>query len=95
MGGTKKQSRVKRKITFHESGFEDFIFWSKNNLKMLKKIIELIEDIKKHPFEGLGKPEALKHNFKGAWSRRINQEHRLVYIITENEIGILACRFHY
>ncbi len=86
---------MKRKITFHQKGFEDFVFWSKTDLRMLKKIIELIDDAQKHPFEGLGKPEALKHHFKGAWSRRINAEHRLIYIITENEIGIINCRFHY
>jgi toxin YoeB len=84
-----------RKIIFHKQAFDDFLFWSKNDLKVVKKIIELINDIQKHPFEGLGKPEALKHGFKGAWSRRITDEHRLIYLITDTDIGIIACRFHY
>ena len=64
-------------------------------VKIVKKIFELIEDIQKTPFEGIGKPEPLKHQLKGAWSRRISLEHRLVYLITDYEIVILACRHHY
>ena len=68
-----------RKIIFSENAFEDMLFWSVNDLKLLKKIFQLIEAIRKDPFEGLGKPEALKFEYRGYWSRRINEEHRLIY----------------
>ncbi len=84
-----------RDVLFEESAFEDLQFWAKNDLKMMKKIIELIADIQKTPFAGIGKPEALKHNYKGFWSRRINDEHRLVYTVSDTEIIIAACRYHY
>lgn len=82
-------------LLFENTAFEDLHFWSKNDLKLLKKIIELIADIQKTPFTGIGKPEALKHDFKGFWSRRINDEHRLIYKITDSELIIVSCRFHY
>lgn len=63
-----------RKIIFSENSFEDMLFWSVNDLKLLKKIFQLLEAIRKNPFEGLGKPEALKFEYKGYWSRRINEE---------------------
>lgn len=84
-----------RKISFSDNAFEDIVFWSANDLKMLKKIFQLIDAIRKSPFEGLGKPEALKHELKGFWSRRINEEHRLVYEITDTTIIIHAVRYHY
>ncbi|MCH2245601.1 MAG: Txe/YoeB family addiction module toxin [Crocosphaera sp.] len=62
---------------------------------MYKKIVELINDILRQPFSGLGKPEPLKHNLKGYWSRRINDEHRLIYQVTDTEIIIISCKFHY
>jgi toxin YoeB len=84
-----------RLVLFENAAFEDLQFWSKNELKLLKKIIELIADIQKTPFTGIGKPEGLKHDFKGFWSRRINDEHRLVYKVTDTEIIIISCRFNY
>ena len=82
-------------VTFEEAAFEDISFWANNDLKTLRKIIQLIENIRQTPFEGLGKPEALKYELKGYWSRRITGEHRLVYKIIDDEIIIAACRLHY
>ena len=84
-----------RKIVLTNSALEDLILWSNNDTKTIKKILTLIADAQKNPFEGLGKPEALKHNLAGCWSRRIDDINRLVYKITEVEIIILSCRYHY
>jgi toxin YoeB len=84
-----------RKLIFDDSAQEDVFFWAKNDLKILRKIIDLIEDIQKTPFNGKGKPEALKHDYKGYWSRRITDEHRLVYKVSDDSIYIAQCRFHY
>ena len=83
------------KVAFTEEGWEDYLYWQKIDKKILKKINELIKDIKRHPFEGIGKPEPLKFDFSGCYSRRINQEHRLIYMVDDNEIIIIACRYHY
>ena len=84
-----------RKIIFESSAFDDFNDWAKLDQKIYRKIVSLIKDIDRSPFTGLGKPEALKHDFKGYWSRRINSEHRLIYKITNEEIIIVACKYHY
>ena len=84
-----------RSVLFESAAIEDIQFWSKNDTKLLKKIIELISDIQKTPFSGTGKPEALKYDYKGYWSRRINDEHRLVYTVSNTEIIVISCRFHY
>ncbi len=84
-----------RDVLFESTAFEDLAYWAKNDLKLLKKIIELIADIQKTPFAGIGKPEALKFSYKGFWSRRINDEHRLIYTINDSEIVIASCRYHY
>ncbi len=84
-----------RKIAFLPGAFEDFNFRTAENKKIHKKIIDLIKDIDRHPFQGIGKPEPLKYELKGLWPRRITEEHRLVYKITEQEIILLSCRFHY
>lgn len=86
---------MSRKIVFESSAFADFNDWVKLDKKIHRKIIELIEDINRHPFQGLGKPEALKHDLSGYWSRRIDREHRLVYKVTNEEIIILSCKYHY
>ncbi len=86
---------MSRKIVFESSAFADFNDWIKLDKKTYRKIIELIKDINRHPFQGLGKPEALKHDFNGYWSRRIDREHRLVYKVTNEEIIILSCKYHY
>ena len=83
------------KIKFTQKAQKQYEYWKENDLKILKKINELIKDIQKTPFEGLGKPESLKFNLNGFWSRRINYEHRLVYKIEDESIIILQCRYHY
>ncbi len=84
-----------RRVIFEASAFEDFNQWATVDKKLYAKIIELIKDIDRSPFKGLGKPEALKHQLRGFWSRRINDEHRLVYKVTEEEIIIASCKYHY
>jgi toxin YoeB len=82
-------------ITFAPEAFAQFNDWATQDKKIHRKIITLINDILRQPFTGLGKPEPLKHELSGYWSRRITDEHRLVYKVTETEIIILSCRFHY
>ncbi|NCP85424.1 MAG: Txe/YoeB family addiction module toxin [Bacteroidetes bacterium] len=82
-------------LTFSEHAWEDYLYWQKIDNKMVKKINILIKEIQRTPFEGSGKPEQLKYDLAGYWSRRIGNEHRLVYQIEENELKIYACRFHY
>ena len=83
------------KIIFTKNSWEDYISWQTEDKKMLRKINELIKDIQRTPFEGRGKPEPLKYDLSGFWSRRIVREHRLVYQIVKNTILIYSCRFHY
>ena len=75
--------------------FTEIKFWVEEDRKILAKIFELISDIQRNPFSGLGKPEPLKHKFKGLLSRRITNEHRLIYKVNNEEIVIVSCRFHY
>ena len=75
-------------ITFSENAWEDYISWLNEDKKMLKKIIDLIKDIQRHPNEGIGKPEPLRFDLKGLWSRRIDREHRLVYQVNDNNLLI-------
>jgi toxin YoeB len=84
-----------KKIVFEFSAFEDFNQWSKSDKQVYKKIVQLITDINRNPFEGIGKPEALKFELSGYWSRRINDKHRLVYKVTDNQIYIISCKYHY
>lgn len=84
-----------RKLLWDESGWEDYLFWQVNDKKILFRINDLIKETQRNPFTGLGKPEPLKGNLSGCWSRRINEEHRLVYMVKEDCIYILQCRFHY
>ena len=83
------------RIIFSKNSWEDYISWQSENKKMLGKINELIKDIQRTPFEGKGKPEPLKYDLAGFWSRRIDREHRLVYQVNKKEILIYSCRFHY
>jgi toxin YoeB len=83
------------KILFAENAWEDYLYWQQTDKKILKRINLLIRDIKLQPFKGSGKPEPLKFNWSGYWSRRINEEHRLVYKIGDNTISIAQCRYHY
>jgi len=84
-----------RRVAFLPKAFEDFCWWAQEDKKIHARITELIKDIDRNPFVGLGKPEPLKHELQGLWSRRITEEHRLVYRVTVDEIVIVACRFHY
>jgi toxin YoeB len=83
------------KKRFSDCAWEDYLYWQKTDKKMLKKINEILKDIDRHPYEGIGKPEALKHSLSGYWSRRINLEHRCVYRMEANEIQIAQLRHHY
>lgn len=84
-------------VCFEEGAWEDYLFWQKTDHKLLKKINELIRDIKREPFSGIGKPEPLRFDLSGYYSRRINHEHRLVYKvdIETNTLIIIQCRYHY
>ena len=86
---------MSRRIIFESSAFEDYNQWTRLDKKIHRKIIALIKDINRSPFSGLGKPEALKHQYSGYWSRRINDEHRLIYKVTDTDIIIVACKYHY
>ena len=83
------------KYIFVDESWDDYLYWQKNNKRMLNKINRLLKDISRTPFSGLGKPEPLKYKYQGFWSRRIDDEHRLIYRVTKNEIHIAKCRFHY
>lgn len=83
-------------IKFTETALEDYEYWKKsNNKKIIDKIKILLKNIQETPFTGLGKPEPLKHQLSGYWSRRINREHRIVYKVEEEIIFIIALRYHY
>lgn len=83
------------KLTWSAEAWEDYLYWQETDKKTVKKINELIKDASRTPFEGKGKPEPLKHNLAGFWSRRITAEHRLVYAISDDALLIASCRYHY
>ena len=83
------------RLVFDKDATEDFRFWIETDRRKALKILDLIEATLKSPFEGIGKPEPLKFELTGAWSRRIDQEHRLVYRVEKGELIVLACRYHY
>jgi toxin YoeB len=80
---------------FTDEGWNDYVYWQTQDRKTLKRINDLIKDVERDPFAGIGKPEALKHSLSGCWSRRIDETNRLVYMVTDDELIILACRYHY
>jgi len=82
-------------ICFRERAWQDYLYWQQTDKKILKRINLLIKDIQREPFVGLGKPKQLKHQFTGFWSRRITDEHRLVYTFSNDELIIVQCRYHY
>jgi toxin YoeB len=86
---------MKHNIVWHSGGWEDYLYWQQNDKKILRKINELIKEIDRDPFTGFGKPEPLKYAMEGYWSRRITQEHRLVYKVEHQELCIAQCRYHY
>jgi toxin YoeB len=83
------------KIVFTDRSWADYLYWQKTDKRILRKINDLIKATQREPFEGIGKPEPLKHQLQGLWSRRIDDEHRLVYEVADDELRIIACRFHY
>ena len=83
------------RLVFTESAWQDYLWFQENDLKLLKRINLLIKDALRSPFNGLGKPEPLRADLSGYWSRRINDEHRLVYGVAEGNLVIITCRFHY
>jgi toxin YoeB len=83
------------RIVFTESAWEDYQWFQEKDRQLLKRINQLLKDTLRTPFEGTGKPEALKADLSGYWSRRINDEHRLVYSVTKTDIIIISCRYHY
>lgn len=83
------------KLVFHEEAWEDYLYWQSQDPRRLKKINSLIRECLRTPFAGTGKPEPLKGEFSGWWSRRIDQEHRLVYRVTDDALLIAQCQYHY
>lgn len=82
-------------LSWAENAWSDYLYFQQKDKKILKRINSLIKDVTRQPFEGLGDPEPLKHNWSGYWSRRIDREHRLVYNVEGNTIYIVQCRYHY
>ena len=83
------------KVSFTEESWADYLYWQSTDKRILQKINELIKVIQRTPFQGIGKPEPLRHQLKGCWSRRIDLAHRLVYEIRQSEIVVISCRYHY
>ncbi len=84
-----------RIVSFHADAFEQFNDWAKIDRKLFERIQRLITETARNPFDGIGKPEPLKADLKGFWSRRISDEHRLVYKVTDEQIFIISCKYHY
>ncbi|EML9904305.1 Txe/YoeB family addiction module toxin [Morganella morganii] len=82
-------------LTFSSQAWEDYLYWQNTDKKTLRRINELIKAAQRTPFSGIGKPETLKNNLSGWWSRRITEEHRLVYRVTNQGVEVAACRYHY
>lgn len=83
------------KITFTEKAFEEYLYWQSQDKKTLKRINALLRDISRSPFDGIGKPEGLKENLSGYWSRRIDETNRLVYRVSGEDIEVYQCKGHY
>ena len=84
-----------RKLVFTTAGWEDYLYWQSRDKQMLKKANGLLKEIQRDPFNGIGKPEPLKGELSGAWSRRLDDANRLVYVVTDSQIRVIACRRHY
>jgi toxin YoeB len=82
-------------VTFAARGWTHYLYWQEKDRATLQKLNRLIEECRRHPFEGTGKPEPLKGDLAGFWSRRIDREHRMVYRVTSTAIEIVQCRYHY
>ena len=84
-----------RKLAWDKNGWSDYLYWQSQDKKTLKRINRLIQDVLTNPFEGIGKPEPLKENLSGYWSRRIDETNRLVYKVIEEYMTVISCRYHY
>ncbi len=84
-----------RSVRFEPKAYNEYSDWAETNLRILKKINELIKEMLRSPYEGKGNPEALKHQYSGYWSRKINNEHRIIYKVSDTEIQIISCMGHY
>jgi toxin YoeB len=82
-------------VSFTEESWVDYLYWQQTDKRVLNKINELIKIMQRTPFQGIGKPEPLRHQLKGFWSRRIDLSHRLVYEVRQKEIVVISCRYHY
>ena len=82
-------------ICFHPDAWDDYVYWQKIDKQILRRINTLLKECERTPFSGIGKPEPLKGNLQGYWSRRIDEEHRLVYSFEDGKLTIIACRYHY
>ena len=83
------------RLEFTESGWDQYLFWQQNDPRIVAKINELLKDCRRSPFSGIGKPEPLRDNLSGWWSRRISGEHRLVYRVESDRLVVMQCRYHY
>lgn len=83
------------RLTFTAEAWDSYVYWQTQDRKTLKRINDLIKDAQRDPFAGIGKPEALKHSLSGCWSRRIDDTNRLVYMVDEETLTIISCRYHY
>ena len=90
-----EKNKVLREAVFHPEFREDLRFWAETNRKTVLRAFDLIEAILRGPFDGIGKPEPLKYLHSGAWSRRLTQEHRIVYLVSQTRIDFLQARYHY
>jgi toxin YoeB len=88
-------SSLQRLLSWTDEAWGDYLYWQTQDRKTLKRINKLINDVKRSPFEGIGKPEPLKENLSGFWSRRIDDTNRLVYAVDDKAITIISCRYHY
>ncbi|MBF0290272.1 MAG: Txe/YoeB family addiction module toxin [SAR324 cluster bacterium] len=86
---------MSRKLAWTDESWEGYVYWQTQDRKTLKRVNKLIEDIKREPFGGIGKPEPLRENLSGFWSRRIDDTNRLVYAVDDDFITVISCRYHY
>ena len=93
--GREGRQGTERVAVFHPEFRDDLRYWVKQDRKTALRVLDLVEAILRSPFSGIGKPEPLKHLARGAWSRRLTQEHRIVYFVADDRIDFLQCRYHY
>lgn len=89
------EDKNQREAVFQPEFLQDLEYWIGNNTRVALRILKLVKEILQDPYEGIGKPEALKYEYSGCWSRRINQEHRLIYLVSDNRVDFLKARYHY